>query len=62
MRTDMGVVSQSYMYEGANMSNKGRRMSNSLVRILIIFFFLILFYLAFILIDIDFDLVWLKVK
>ena len=32
------------------------------VRILIIFFFLILFNLAFILIDIDFDLFWLKVK
>ena len=62
MRTDMSVVSQSDMYEGANMSNKGLRMSNSLVRISIVFFFLILFYLAFLLIDIDFDLFWLKVK
>lgn len=60
MRTDMSVVSQSDMYEGANMSNKGLRMSNSLVRISIVFFFLI--YLAFLLIDIDFDLFWLKVK
>ena len=33
MRTEMSVVSQSDMYEGANMSNKGLRMSNSLVRI-----------------------------
>jgi hypothetical protein len=39
------------------MSNKGQRMSNSLVRISIIFFFLIL---AFLLIDVDSDL--LKVK
>lgn len=58
----MSVVSQSDMYEGANMSNKGLRMSNSLVRISIVFFFLIFFYLAFLLIDIDFDLFWLKVK
>jgi hypothetical protein len=29
MRTEMSVVSQSDMYEGANMSNKGLRMSNS---------------------------------
>ena len=39
------------------MSNKGQRMSNSLVRISIIFLFLIL---AFLLIDVDSDL--LKVK
>ena len=51
MRTEMSVVSQSDMYEGANMSNKGLRMSNSLVRISIVFFFLIFFYLAFISID-----------
>lgn len=62
MRTEMSVVSQSDMYEGANMSNKGLRMSNSLVRISIVFFFLIFFYLAFLLIDIDFDLFWLQVK
>lgn len=58
----MSVLSPSDMYEGANMSNKGLRMSNSLVRISIVFLFLILFYLAFLLIDIDFDLFWLKVK
>lgn len=62
MRTDMSVVSQSYMYEGANMSNKGLRMSNSLVRISIVSFILLLVYLAFLLIDMDFYLFWLKVK
>lgn len=41
MRTDMSVVNQSDMYEGANMSNKGLRMSNSLVRISIILLLLV---------------------
>lgn len=36
MRTDMSVVSQSDMYEGTNMSNKSRRMSNFFVRISIV--------------------------
>lgn len=41
MRTEMSVVSQSDMYEGANMSNQGLRMSNSLVRIFILLLLLI---------------------
>lgn len=42
IRTDMNVVRQSDMYEGANMSHKGLRMSHYLVRISIVFFFLAL--------------------
>lgn len=56
----MSVVSQSDMYEGANMSNKGLRMSNSLVRISILFLLLLIFYLAFLLIGIDFHLFLVK--
>ena len=60
MRTDMSVVSQSKMYEGA--SNKSLRMSNYLIRISIVLFMLLFFYLAFLLIGIDFNLVLMKLQ
>ena len=62
MRTDMSVVSRSKMYKGANRSNKGLRMSNYLVRISIVALLLLFFYLAFLLIGIDFDLLLIKKK
>ena len=62
IRTDSCVVSQSKMYEGANMRKKGLRMSNYLVRISIVFFFLLFFYLAFLFFGIDFDLVLIKLN
>lgn len=62
MRTEMSIVSQSKMYKGANMSNKGLRMSNYLVRISIVALLLLFFYLAFLLIGIDFDPVLRKLN
>lgn len=41
MRTDMSVVSQSDMYEGANMSNKGLRMGQNFDRFLLPYFILL---------------------
>ena len=54
------VVSQSKMYEGT--SNKSLRMSNYLIRISIVLFMLLFFYLAFLLIGIDFNLVLMKLQ
>lgn len=60
MRTDMSVVSQSKMYEGA--SNKSLRMYNYFIRISRVLFMLLFFYLAFLLIGSDFNLVLMKLQ
>ncbi|KAM0016482.1 hypothetical protein Hdeb2414_s0028g00697161 [Helianthus debilis subsp. tardiflorus] len=54
------VVNQSQMYEGA--SKKSLRMSNDFIRISIMLFMLLFFYLAFLLIGIDFNLVIMKLQ
>lgn len=61
MRTEMSVV-RSDMYEGANMSNKGLRMSNSLVRISTVMFLLAVSFWFLSPFDVNLDSVWMLIR